>query len=185
LDEGPIDVDSYVMRTFPIYGTQEDSLRRSNGYGSSDARRSATIWLSLRRMGQWIAFVFRDAVKPFRCAVLLRASPGRPSVAARRTHAFDPWRLRANFPGFCVIRRSASPLARSSGPPSGRSPTLCVVVHAAPRKPGICRRGKSRSAHALSPVSHAPENKPRSTRGCAWQAMRARFSRRWRDQDLG
>jgi hypothetical protein len=36
----------------------------------------------------------------FTAQSLLRSSPGRTSLYIRRTHAFDPWRLRANLPWF-------------------------------------------------------------------------------------
>jgi hypothetical protein len=48
----------------------------------------ANHWLSAR-----CTIAKEQKVRPQHCAVLcmLRASPGWPSLATRRTHAFDPW----------------------------------------------------------------------------------------------
>jgi hypothetical protein len=59
------------------------------------------------------SFVSRAAVNPLRCAVLLRAGPGQPSVAARSTHTSHPWTLRQNFLRFC-------------NPATLRKPVICL-----------------------------------------------------------
>jgi hypothetical protein len=56
------------------------------------------------------SFVFSDAVKPFRCAILLRSSPGHPSLDARSPACGSPpWRL----PGEYMETRTARPTENS------------------------------------------------------------------------
>jgi hypothetical protein len=101
---------------------------------NSSTRRRTTRGLILRK-GVWhiegeASFVFWNAVDPLRCAVLLRASPGRPSCTPVRRMRLTPGGCGRNFP------RSCDPASR--------------------RKPVICRPGKIPLDIYISPVFRTP-----------------------------